>query len=172
MDVKKKVKILMANPRACIGCRSCELFCSFHHYGEYNPARALIHIVKNESQGIDVPVICHHCDKPPCIEACPVGALERDKTSGAVLLSSKMCIGCRACVSACPFGAMIIDPKTGQTSKCDLCNGNPQCVKACKQGALLFARSDVIPKIFAHSQANRTSKALADELQTAERTQK
>jgi len=165
MDIKKPVKILIANPKACIGCRSCELFCSFHHYKEYNPARAFLHVVKNETQGIDIPVICHHCDKPPCIEVCPVEAIERDKNSGAVLLNPEKCIGCRACVSACPFGAMKIDPKTGQTCKCDLCSGDPECAKACKQGALLYARRDLIPKIFAYSEANKIFKALANEQQ-------
>ena len=170
VNAKTPNKVLIANPRACIGCRSCELVCSFYHYKEYNPARALIHVVKNEMQGIDIPVICQHCDAAPCVEVCPVGALEKSEESGAVLLDPEKCIGCRACVSACPFGAMKVDPKTGQTCKCDLCNGDPKCAKACKQGALLFVRKDVIPKILAHFQTTKIAKVLAKEMQTNEET--
>jgi carbon-monoxide dehydrogenase iron sulfur subunit len=127
----------MANYKMCIGCRTCELFCSFYHYKENNPARALLRIVKDEIQGKDMPIICRQCDKPACMTACPVGAIRKEK-SGVVLIDQKLCTQCRACVAACPFNAMHIDPKTNQTCKCDLCGGDPQCVKMCKQGALLF----------------------------------
>ena len=111
--VKTKTnKILISNPRACIGCRSCELFCSFYHYKENNPNRALLKIVKDEVQGTDIPVICQHCDKPACEEVCPVQAFKINKKTGALVIDHEICIGCRACVSACPFGAIRLDPKT------------------------------------------------------------
>jgi carbon-monoxide dehydrogenase iron sulfur subunit len=138
----KYSKVLITNYKNCIGCRTCELFCSFYHYKENNPARALLRIEKDESQGKDMPIICHHCDKPACMAACPVGAIRKEK-SGVVLLDRDLCINCRDCVSACPFGAMRIDPKTNQTVKCDLCGGDPQCAKMCKQGALLFVERQI-----------------------------
>ena len=55
MSRKKPSRILITNPRACIGCRTCELFCSFYHFKEQNPARALLHVVKDETSGIDYP---------------------------------------------------------------------------------------------------------------------
>jgi Fe-S-cluster-containing dehydrogenase component len=170
---KKKVnKILLANPRACIGCRSCELFCSFYHHKENNPSRALLKIVKDEVQCTDIPVICQHCDKPSCVEVCPVQAFKIGKHTGIPIIDHKICIGCRACVTACPFGAIRIDPKTGETNKCDLCDGDPQCVKICKQGAILFAERDLASRLLTQFHAKKTAKLLINEKQTTKRTGK
>ena len=156
-------KILLANPRVCIGCRSCELFCSFYHFKENNPNRALLRIVKDEAKGLDIPLICHHCDKPSCVEVCPVKAFKIDEQSGVPIIDQNVCIGCRACVSACPFGAIRVDPKTEMTNKCDLCNGDPQCVKICKQGALIFANRDVASRSITYYHANKVAKLLSNE---------
>ena len=156
----KTNKILISNPRVCIGCRSCELFCSFYHYKENNPNRALLKIVKDEVHGTDIPVICHHCDKPACVEVCPVRAFKINKKTGVPVIDHEICIGCKACVSACPFGAIRIDPKTEETSKCDLCDGDPQCVKICKQDALLYAERDLTARLLTHFHAKKTAKLI------------
>lgn len=161
--IAKQYHILITNPRVCIGCRTCELFCSFQHYGEQNPSRALLQIVKDEANGIDYPVICHHCDKPKCMEACKFGAIRRDEKTGAVLIDRQLCVGCRNCLSACPFGAIRIDPKTEEVTKCDLCGGEPRCAKMCKQGALLCLEKKVAPIIFAHIAASKPLSVLAAE---------
>lgn len=159
----KPSHILITNPRACIGCRTCELFCSFYHYKEQNPARALLQIVKDETNGIDYPVICRHCDKPKCMEACQFGAIKRNANTGAVLIDRKLCVGCRNCLSACPFGAIRIDPKTEEVTKCDLCNGEPRCALMCRQGAVLYVEKKVAPSIFAHNAASKPMSVLANE---------
>ncbi len=164
-------KILIANYRACIGCRACELFCSFYHYKENNPARALIHVEKNEPQAKDMPIICHHCDKPACMAACPVSAIRKEK-SGVVLLDHEVCINCKACVSACPFGAMRIDPKTDLVNKCDLCNGDPQCAKVCKQGALLFMARRVSQQTLFNNQTNEVTEFSPEQKQTGKTDEK
>ena len=51
-------------------------------------------------------------------------------------------------MGACPFGAILVDPKTGDVVKCDLCGGDPTCVKVCPTRALLYVRADVAPRIF------------------------
>jgi NAD-dependent dihydropyrimidine dehydrogenase PreA subunit len=38
-----------------------------------------------------------------CVEACPVGALRREKL---VVFDSALCISCGACVQACEHGAI------------------------------------------------------------------
>ncbi|MEM4246418.1 MAG: 4Fe-4S dicluster domain-containing protein, partial [Candidatus Bathyarchaeia archaeon] len=131
MSEVKKRNVLFTNPRTCIGCRACEIACAYSHYRENNPSRALLHIVKYEEHSLDIPVVCHHCDKAPCIQACPVAAITRSQKSHAVLIDKDKCIGCRECVTACPFHVIIVDPKTGDVVKCDLCEGEPRCAKVC-----------------------------------------
>ena len=147
MKNKQKRYVLLTNPRTCIGCRACEVSCSFQHYKENNPARALCHIVKDEENSLDIPVICHHCDKAPCIEACPVQAITRDEDTDAVIIDQEKCIRCRTCISACPFHIIMVDPKTDATVKCDLCKGDPRCAKVCPKAAIVYTRRDLGSKL-------------------------
>lgn len=48
---------------------------------------------------------CFHCEKPPCVQVCPVGATYKDEERGLVLQRYDRCIGCRYCTVACPYGA-------------------------------------------------------------------
>lgn len=131
-------KVLVAVPERCTGCGICTLVCSFHHYREFNPARALLTIVRDQKEGANIPVICQHCDTPLCMESCPAGAIYRDERTNAVCIDQEKCIGCHQCIVACPFGGNHIDPVDGRTVKCDLCGGDPQCVKFCPREALLY----------------------------------
>jgi anaerobic carbon-monoxide dehydrogenase iron sulfur subunit len=155
MEEKGMKKILFTNQKTCTGCRSCELACSFYHYNENNPSRALLHIVKNDEKSLDIPVICRHCAKAPCMEACPVKAIFRDKTTDAVKISREKCIGCKVCIPACPFGIIVVDPVTQEVRKCDLCDGNPSCARVCPTSAIIFERPDVAPRILARSLAEK-----------------
>ena len=49
-----------------------------------------------------LPRPCMHCDKPPCVKVCPVGATYRSE-EGIVGQIFARCIGCRYCTTACPY---------------------------------------------------------------------
>jgi molybdopterin-containing oxidoreductase family iron-sulfur binding subunit len=105
-----------------------------------------------------LPLLCQHCEHPPCVDVCPTGASFR-RADGIVLVDKHTCIGCRYCVMACPFGArsFIHEPVTGQkpdvprgkgtVESCTLCvhrvdrGETPACVVACNRdgrGAMAF----------------------------------
>ncbi|MBI4295699.1 MAG: 4Fe-4S dicluster domain-containing protein [Chloroflexi bacterium] len=130
-------KILVCDQTKCSGCRSCQVWCSFHHAGECNPSLARLMVIAFEEKSSFVPVICHQCRDPWCMKACPADAMTRDPETNAVLILADHCTGCRACADACPFGVIRINPE-GDMLKCDLCSGDPVCVKSCIPRALTF----------------------------------
>ncbi|RLG46378.1 MAG: 4Fe-4S dicluster domain-containing protein [Thermoproteota archaeon] len=128
--------MLIADYERCTGCRACEAACSFKHFGEFNPRRSRITVVRDPLRGVNFPVFCLQCEDAPCVESCPTGALQ--KRDGLVELNHDLCIGCKTCVAVCPFGGVVVDPATSKPIKCDLCGGDPECVKFCTPGVLKY----------------------------------
>lgn len=90
----------------CTGCYGCVMACKqehstppgihfrrmmFEEVGEY-PAAKRLH----------APVLCNHCEKPPCVPVCPTGATYK-RDDGVVLVADDVCIGCGYCTTACPY---------------------------------------------------------------------
>ena len=50
-----------------------------------------------------IPRPCMHCENPPCIRVCPVGATFKNN-EGIVEQNYARCIGCRFCTVGCPYG--------------------------------------------------------------------
>lgn len=90
-----------------------------------------------------MPKLCNQCERPPCVQVCPVGATYRTR-DGVVLIDHNYCIGCQYCVQACPYGVRIFNHEYGVTDKCTWCYHritrglNPACVDACPVNARIF----------------------------------
>lgn len=52
----------------------------------------------------NLPLLCQHCENPPCVDVCPTGASFK-RADGIVMVDRHTCIGCRYCVMACPYKA-------------------------------------------------------------------
>ena len=133
------MKILQIYPEKCVGCKLCELACSFSHFGECNPSMSFIANVDFQDEPFFfVSVTCLQCKEPYCVDICPARALKRNTTTGAIAADKGRCVGCRMCTLACPFGSITFLEREGVVGKCDLCNGDPECAKICPTEAIQY----------------------------------
>ena len=95
-----------------------------------------------------LPMMCQHCEHPPCVDVCPTGASMK-RADGIVLVDRHICIGCRYCMMACPYKArsFVHEPLHDQNPEvprgqgcvesCTFCvqrvdrDEQPACVEAC-----------------------------------------
>jgi len=72
---------LFMNIAQCTGCRSCEVMCSFHHCGGFNPNLSSIIVTRNDIEGTVNYKFLTSCDLceglpiPACVAACSPHAL-------------------------------------------------------------------------------------------------
>jgi Fe-S-cluster-containing dehydrogenase component len=117
---------LTIDEEGCWGCRTCEVACK----QEFDLASGvqLIAVEEQESEAADGRLrftyrvnLCRHCAEPPCVDACPEGAITKRK-DGIVVLDDESCTGCRACMDSCPYDAIAFDEEGSVARKCNLCH--------------------------------------------------
>jgi carbon-monoxide dehydrogenase iron sulfur subunit len=130
--------VMLIDFDTCSGCQSCVIACSMVKAGVFSTSKSLITIRKLEGRCLSIPIICEHCDDPPCLHACPTGAIAKDPETGVVKVDQDLCTGCGLCSSACPFGPETVKFQGGKAVLCDLCGGEPACARICQQKAIAY----------------------------------
>lgn len=118
-----KFMFVDVDPNRCIGCGICELICSLEKTGNkaFNPLKSRIRVLRIPP-AFNVAISCRLCEDPPCVKACPRGAL-RQSENGSIVVNKDKCNGCGWCIKACDFGSITIDPDEKIAIVCDLCDG-------------------------------------------------
>ena len=158
---------MLIDTRKCSeGCNDCVTACNTENglTGHNRPEtdvqwiRKLKLTDKQTGHVTSLPMMCQHCEHPPCVDVCPTGASMK-REDGIVLVDRHICIGCRYCMMACPYKARsfahedVTNQKVhaprgkGTVESCTMCvhrvdrDGIPACVEACTKAdhnAMLF----------------------------------
>ncbi len=70
--------MITVNLKKCVGCRTCELACSYYHKGCFNPKYSSIrvHFADNYDIGMDILNTCDCKRDPLCVKLCPTNAIK------------------------------------------------------------------------------------------------
>ena len=155
---------MLIDLKKCVGCHACAVACKEAHGTPPGITRSH---VKREFEGEYpdatmhiVPMLCMHCENPPCVEACPTEGATYKREDGIVVVDKEKCIGCHYCFFACPFG---VPQYTDEgMDKCDCCIGNgvepgdmPHCVATCPTQALQFGTMDELAEMVGDKKARQ-----------------
>jgi len=160
--------------KRCIGCQACTVACK--QKNATPPGTTWSRVIVTEVGSFPnaklsfLPVLCNHCDDPPCEEVCPTGATAK-QPDGTVSVDPDKCIGCRYCMVACPYNARffnygepatqydgkaatpfevasVAEHRVGKVGKCNFCADRvsdgkaPKCVETCPSVARFFGDLD------------------------------
>lgn len=137
------------NEDLCVGCEACVVACTIENNVSLPLGWRKIYTTNSKKlPGLpmfNLSLACNHCDDPPCLNFCPANAYEADEITGAVLINSTKCIGCKYCTWNCPYDSPKFNTVTGVIEKCTFCNSRivndmiPACANLCPTGALDFS---------------------------------
>lgn len=135
----------------CIDCERCMEACvKTNNVPSYGYRTTILQqereIGKGKKERVFMPVLCNHCNRPPCVRVCPTTATYKDKKNGIVMMDYKRCIGCKTCMAACPYNARYFKEENRAVDKCNFCfdtrlskgEKTTACAAACPAGVRIF----------------------------------
>lgn len=165
--IPNKKMVMVVDLAKCRNARKCLEGCQKMHLLPSHIEWIKIYLMRDSKDTAPYwfPKPCLHCNNPPCVKVCPVGATFK-RTDSIVLIDNERCIGCKFCMAACPYASRVfywnepnVDPekitepyspenstpgKVGTVSKCDFCpdmvrKGKlPACVTSCPNGVIYY----------------------------------
>lgn len=115
-----KKRNLVVDIAKCFNCNCCALACHDEHYDNSFPGYAekmprlgarWVDIIQRETGAAPMvevsymPVMCNHCDDPPCQKVAEHGAVIK-REDGIVLIHPEKALGQKQIVDACPYGVV------------------------------------------------------------------
>lgn len=161
---KNRWGLLIDTTKCGSGCNECVTACNTEHglSGKTGPQDSQwirkVELTNNKTNAThSLPMMCQHCEEPPCVDVCPTGASFK-REDGIVLVDRHICIGCRYCMMACPYKARSLVHEDlndtqlahmprgkGCVESCTLCvhkvdagENTTACAQACPEQAILF----------------------------------
>lgn len=135
----------------CIDCERCLEACAkTNNVPSYGYRTTILQrereIERGAKERVFMPVLCNHCNRPPCVRVCPTTATYKDKKNGIVMMDYKRCIGCKTCMEACPYNARYFKEENRAIDKCNFCydtrlskgESKTACAAACPAGVRIF----------------------------------
>jgi Fe-S-cluster-containing dehydrogenase component/formate-dependent nitrite reductase membrane component NrfD len=130
----------------CIGCHACTVACKSENDVPLGDFRTWVKYTEvgtfPEVRRSFAVLRCNQCTDAPCIDICPVTALEK-RADGIVDIDPEVCIGCKACTQGCPYDAIYLNDNTGTAEKCHFCAHRteqglaPACAVVCPTEAII-----------------------------------
>ena len=183
---------MLVDTGKCTNCGDCVTACDEEHgltpaAGQENTSTDAEWIrmveLKNKNTGkvTSLPLMCQHCENPPCVDVCPTGASFK-RADNIVLVDKHTCIGCRYCMMACPYKARSFIhekienqvPDTprgmGTVESCNLCvnrvddGQQPACVEACQEQVIVFGNLKDPESAIAKKLKTSESRAIREDL--------
>jgi Fe-S-cluster-containing dehydrogenase component len=152
MAIAKRYGLVIDLER-CTGCNACTVACKVENKlesisgirvetigGSHRDTPAGVYPQLTMSF---LPVPCMHCKEPPCLEACPAGAIEK-RLDGILVIKKERCDSCQACIDVCPYDALTYDEVTHTIWQCNMCyerldeGFEPFCALCCGMEAIFW----------------------------------
>jgi tetrathionate reductase subunit B len=138
---------MLIDLRRCTGCMACQVACKAENDVPLGIFRGWVTSTERGTypkvKKYFLPRLCNHCDKPVCMEKCPVKAISK-RADGVVLVDRSKCKNLKMCVKNCPYGALSTNPMENKAEKCTFCIHRveagivPSCVNTCQGRARIF----------------------------------